>query len=663
MQHRILFRSALAALLLATGSVSLADASPEPERREPRKIALLIGISDYAYFGASAGPGQLADLQGPQNDVERLRVSLMRWGFGTPEDTRILTGAAATRQGIADAFRWAAGRATDPNDAVVVFYSGHGSHAPDGADGDEPDGRDEGLVPYDAEDAHDPGQLVLDDQIREYLAALGTENVTIIIDACYSGTVTRGNGDAAGRDKGPKPVAGEGTSRDGAADFTEARGHTLITAARSDQTAQELPFDVEGVGQVWIGAMTYHLTRALDGAADSRGLRYDELVDRVRGEIRGALLPQVPQLEGDAGAVVFRSNQGIAARPFVLVSAAADGRVVLDAGAIHGVRPTAVYDVHGAGELRFDAKPIVRVRVDSVTEAKSFARVVDERGNPDTRALELPAGARAVPSLVPLGAGSVERLAVHVEPAARGLAAAIASDSLRFVLADSASAQAVVTTRRGVPEVYVRGIPLPPQSDDVVARNGSVVGYAPAALCRPLLRALSIANMEKLANPAPPAELTIDARVVPAGSGEPRGLADPTRIDTLVVGRPYDIFVRVDVPSDLATVTTLYMTAAIEGYTSDPFVLWPLASQAQTPVPLNRWIRIARGVSVSEPTGSEVMKVVVNSDQFDLRPLVQSFGSCDRPQLATRGKGNWESQIAPVTGWTTLSHRMDIVKP
>lgn len=661
--HRL---AALAALALCLPGATPLDArsTDDPPRRDPRRIALLVGISDYAHFGLTAAPGQLADLQGPANDVERMRVSLMRWGFGGADDLRTLKDAQATKAGLEEAFRWLATRADDPNDAVVIFYSGHGSHAPDGPDKDEPDGRDEGLVPYDAADAHDPKQLLLDDQIREFLAALKTQNVTVIIDACYSGTVTRGNGDAVGRDKGPKPAPSQGLPGDaGNSDFTEARGHTLITAARSDQTAQELPFD-EGGRRVWIGAMTYHLTRALDGAEGTRALRYDELLERVRADVRGALLPQVPQLEGDAGAVVFRANQGIAARPFVLASWHPAGKVVLDAGAIHGVRPTAIYEIFPADEVRFASRPIAKVRVDSVVEAQSFAAFIDDAGKALAKGPDLPKNARAVLSRVPIGAAAVERLAVHVHPSAAALRAQVAADSQRFMLTDSARAFAVVTQQRGVPEVLVRGIPLPPQTTDQVVRRDSAVGYAPAALCAPLVRALSIASMEAIANPAPPAELTIDARFVPSGGGEPQGLRDATLPDTVQIGKPYDVYVKVEVPADLATVTQMYMTAAIAGYTSDPFVLWPHPSAAQSPVPLNRWIRLHRGVTVSEPAGSEIMKVVVNSDQYDLRPLVQSLGSCPAPAAeALRGmKGNWTTKIEPIRGWTTLEKRIDIVR-
>ena len=87
----------------------------------------------------------------------RVRSSLRTWGFTNDEDVRVVTGRAATKAGLEEAFGWVASRATDSADVVVIYYSGHGSHAPD-ADGDEPDGRDEGLVPFSDGPASCPGR-------------------------------------------------------------------------------------------------------------------------------------------------------------------------------------------------------------------------------------------------------------------------------------------------------------------------------------------------------------------------------------------------------------------------------------------------------------------------------------------------------------------------
>lgn len=643
----------------AETSVNTVSAVVKKATRAPRKISLLIGISDYQHFGAATQP--LSDLQGPENDVKRLQVSLNRWGFGTSEDTKVLLGASATKEGIASGFKWLAKRALSADDAVVIYFSGHGSHAPDGPDDDEPDGRDEGLVPFDAEDVHNPSQLVLDDDIREYLKALGTENVTIIIDACYSGTVTRGEGDAVGRDKGPKPDTSFRPDTIGFADFTEARGHTLITAARSDQVAQELPYD-EGGTRVWIGAMTYHLTRALDGAAGTRGLRYDELIQRLKSNVRGAMLPQIPQLEGDQTALIFRSNQGVAARPFVTAREVA-GRLVLDAGAIHGVRKTANYEVYRSGEVQFTTVPIARIRVDSVVAEQSFGVYVDAQGNVLGAAGSsftkptLPDGARAVLSRVPLGANRVDRLRIYFAKGAATLADSVQNDSSRFVIVDSASADAIVTLQRGVAQVYVNGIPLAPQTDEAV-RVDSLVGYRGTELCRPLIRALSITAMNGIENPTPPADLTLDVHLVPAGTGAPRGVRAAGVPDSVVLGKRYDVYARANARAQIAEISTLYMTLAIGGYTSDPFVLWPQEGDAHSPITLNTWIQVGFDIPMLEPIGSEMLKMVVGSDQFSLQPLVESFGICG----AIRGDppAKWRSNPKAIVGWTTLSHRINI---
>ncbi len=681
-------RTASVATILASASISLGWSRPLPVAlasassaemrlhaadvvgtkvtRAPRKISLLIGIADYQHFGAGTKP--LSDLQGPENDVKRLQVSLNRWGFGATEDTRVLLGSSATKAGIAAGFKWLAERALTKDDAVVIYFSGHGSHAPDGVDKDEPDGRDEGLVPFDAEDAHNPSQLVLDDDIRAYLKALGTENVTIIIDACYSGTVTRGDGDAVGRDKGPKPDTIALPDTGGLADFTEARGHTLITAARSDQTAQELPYDEDGT-RVWIGAMTYHLTRALDGAAGTRGLRYDELIQRLRSNVRGAMLPQVPQLEGDQTALIFKSNEGVAAQPFV-TAREVGGRLVLDAGAIHGVRKTANYDVYRSGEVQFSSAPIARVRVDSVVAERAFAVYVDEQGSVLGAAGSsftkptLPVSARAVLSRVPLGANRVDRLKVYFDKSAMALATEVRRDSSRFVIVDSASADAIVAQSLGVARVFVNGVALAPQPDEAV-RVDSIVGYRGNALCRPLIRALSITSLNSIENPTPPTGLTLDIRLVPAGAGAPRGLRPAGIPDSVLLGKSYDVYARADAQLQQAEISSLYMTIAIGGYTSDPAVLWPPAGIPHSPIEMNKWILVGESIPMLEPVGSEMLKMVVNSDQFSFQPLVESFGACDGARgpndKGPNDSGKWRSNPKPIVGWTTLSHRIDIL--
>jgi hypothetical protein len=72
-------------------------------------------------------------------------------------------------------------------DSLVITYSGHGTFVPD-ASGDEPDGCDEALCPYDIGQGH----ALLDDEIHELFAARAAGvRIALISDSCHSGTVIR----------------------------------------------------------------------------------------------------------------------------------------------------------------------------------------------------------------------------------------------------------------------------------------------------------------------------------------------------------------------------------------------------------------------------------------------------------------------------------------
>jgi hypothetical protein len=145
------------------------------------RYALLIGVEDY--------PGDRDDLVGPIRDVASMKHLLIR-GYGfQAKNVRTLINSEATRDGIVSAFREFLSQATDA-DKVVVYYSGHGLQMDRnlGASDSEPDGKDEALyLPRDAQTA----TMLLDDELGALLRALRTNNVLVVLDACFSGTGTR----------------------------------------------------------------------------------------------------------------------------------------------------------------------------------------------------------------------------------------------------------------------------------------------------------------------------------------------------------------------------------------------------------------------------------------------------------------------------------------
>jgi hypothetical protein len=138
------------------------------------KKALCIGINDY--------PGTDSDLSGCVNDANDWAAVFQKRGFRVEK----MFNKQATGKAMRKAIKLLVGSAKG-RDSVIIQYSGHGSFVPD-VDGDEPDGTDECLCPYDIR-ANGP---ITDDEMFELLRAKETGvKVVMISDSCHSGTVAR----------------------------------------------------------------------------------------------------------------------------------------------------------------------------------------------------------------------------------------------------------------------------------------------------------------------------------------------------------------------------------------------------------------------------------------------------------------------------------------
>ena len=137
--------------------------------------ALCIGINDY--------PGTNSDLNGCVNDAYDWASELQKRGFIT---TTILDGQCSKANMIYQIQKIIS--EARPGDITVITYSGHGTWVPD-TSGDEDDGRDEGLCPWDIS----KGQILLDDELDKLFRAIQPgAKLVFISDSCHSGTVSRG---------------------------------------------------------------------------------------------------------------------------------------------------------------------------------------------------------------------------------------------------------------------------------------------------------------------------------------------------------------------------------------------------------------------------------------------------------------------------------------
>ena len=159
-----------------------------PARAELR--ALLIGVSGYP-----ALPERLR-LQGPRNDVQRLRQILLQRGLA-PARLRVLAdgvpGAALpTRANILAALDELA-RDAQADDVVVVHFAGHGSRQP-AADGS---GLAPVFLPLDVGPwdggARSVQNAIGSPELRAALDRIGDRGAFVwaIVDACHSAALVR----------------------------------------------------------------------------------------------------------------------------------------------------------------------------------------------------------------------------------------------------------------------------------------------------------------------------------------------------------------------------------------------------------------------------------------------------------------------------------------
>jgi hypothetical protein len=135
---------------------------------------LFIGVD---YTGNSIG---ISELRGCVNDARTLHA-YVRDTFGLQnDDLKMLLNQQATKSAILQELDVL--RANSANSLVFVFYSGHGTYYTD-FDGDEADGHDEIIVPFD-------GNLITDDEFYAHFTSKldPSCHLVLIVDACNSGT-------------------------------------------------------------------------------------------------------------------------------------------------------------------------------------------------------------------------------------------------------------------------------------------------------------------------------------------------------------------------------------------------------------------------------------------------------------------------------------------
>lgn len=397
--------------------------------------ALLIGINDYA-------DNSVPNLGGCRNDVLAME-RVLQTQFAVPS-TQIATllDSEATYAAVKSAFHQhlvepisalvseqARNSITPP--AVLFHFSGHGSQAIDET-GQEPDGFDETLVCHDSRlpDVYDLkdwelGQML--DELAQY-----TDNITVILDCCHSGSGTRTGQKvvvstrSCSPDLRPQPTQRPFATTSSPFELVDpsdqlinqrvTRGlqtqqghhwrrgranHVLLAASRDHEkaheyipTGQAVDSDTDGrIGGEQMqrhGVLTYYLLPLLRQLNHEELPTYRELYEQLHQHVTNAYA-QTPQCEGDWGRLLFGG-----ARPdrtlWLHVLEYKEGLYRINAGLAHGI----------AEGMRFRVYAPTARTIDNAGESLGILEVievgaVDSHAEAIAHGTEIPLQARLAP--------------------------------------------------------------------------------------------------------------------------------------------------------------------------------------------------------------------------------------------------------------------------
>lgn len=250
------------------------------------KRALLVGISDYG--NAMEDPNKWANISGA-NDIMLLSPLFKKQGFNVAS----IVDAQATHAGITKALKKLV-RNSKKGDIVYIHFSMHGQPYED-LNGDEEDGWDEALIPVDAqmsysEGVYDGKNHLLDDELEVYFNdiryKLGSEGqLLVILDACHSGTASRGDDDHIRGTREGFTRSGKNYMPDRTKETNDyftvasAKGQspvTFIEACRSYQVNREVR-DVET--NTWYGSLSFYIAQSMK---DNKTVGSDEWVEAIK---------------------------------------------------------------------------------------------------------------------------------------------------------------------------------------------------------------------------------------------------------------------------------------------------------------------------------------------------------------------------------------------
>lgn len=342
--------------------------------------ALLIGIDRYLPNELPGG-FYYRDLSACVRDVDQVERFLREnAGLKQRQITKLTASVAGsggenrieeppTYANIVNAFKELI-RAADPGDQIYIHYSGHGGRATTLFESlKKKDGLDEVVVPCDIGETQ--GRYFRDIEFAYLIQEMLQKDliVTIVMDSCHSGSVTRDPAKHAAHrgmgapDKTVRPMSSLVASdqallenwttlaterrrnlSSGSNWLLEPKGYVLLAACGAHELAYEFAFD----GNPPQGALTYFWLQSLRQLGS--GATYKMAHDWLFGRVRSHFVKQTPQLEGEGNRIIFDDEQ---IRPYYAVNVLqvdeTANRILLQTGQAQGLRERAHLVIYRGG--------------------------------------------------------------------------------------------------------------------------------------------------------------------------------------------------------------------------------------------------------------------------------------------------------------------------
>ncbi|KAF5964987.1 hypothetical protein FBULB1_12494 [Fusarium bulbicola] len=282
-----------------------------------------------------------------------------------------------------------------PGDHVYIHFSGHGTQLPSDGNVGETGFGELGLVLYDNGEhgaSYFRGRFLA--QALKIMVDKGLV-VTVALDCCFSGAVTRGDrvramkydpsldADRAEQEQEWKDALGI-PGRDGSIGrdwIVNPEGYTIITACGPHEKAMELLINKSQKR----GALTHHLLKALTTLAKVReAVSHQTLHQTVVSMMQASGCSQTPMRYGNTGLSFFGTLLGPASLTALPVCKIEGSRSFIKAGQVHGISIGDEFTIHNrlSATSGRNSRSGVKFRVSNVWAFESELTIAHDRRTP-----------------------------------------------------------------------------------------------------------------------------------------------------------------------------------------------------------------------------------------------------------------------------------------